>query len=372
MPHRRPRRPRPDADALVSVQGLAMGLAGGERTTSEVLEAICAATGRLKATALDVSPGRRAARLDGTARLDPDLAAVIMRDYSTPDRMPPVVMAPRMRPRSLDHFTRYTPWEEMRATSFYADFWVPSRVEHAGIALFPLAGGGATLVSLGCDAGAEYFDAAETRWLTAALSAFAAGSALRLALEDARAAADLAPGADVVLLLDPVGAILRASPAAEALLDEGAVLRRRGRGVDAARAEAAPRLRAAVVAATCGATVRVSLPGGPVPLGAEVSPGPRYQGQASVLLAARTPRPPEWGHASLRAAFDLTPREADVALGLARGLTPAEIAGRHGLRPDSVRHYLKRVLAKTGTHSQAQLVARLLAPPGLGGGPDAA
>ena len=371
MPHLRPRRPRPDADALVAVQGLAMGLAEGERTTSEVLEAICAATGRLKATAQDVSPCRRAGRLNGTARLAPDVVTRIERDYATPDRQPALGAARRLRPRTLEHFTRYTSWEEVRASPFYADVWAPSRIEHAGSILFPHAGGGATLVSLGRDTGAEHLDAAETRWLTAALSAFAAGGALRLALEDARAAADLAPGADVVLLLDPGGAILRASPAAEALLDEGAVLRRRGRGVDAARAEAAPRLRAAVVAATCGATVRVSLPGGPVPLGAEVSPGPRYRGRASVLVAARTPRPPEWGHASLRAAFDLTPREADVALGLAHGLTPAEIAGRRGLRPDSVRHYLKRVLAKTDTRSQAQLVARLLAPRGLGGGPDA-
>ena len=369
MPHLRHHRAQPDADALVAVQALAMGLAEGEHATSEVLGAICAAVGRTKATAIDVSPGRRAARLDGTARLDPDLVAVIERDYSTPDQLPPVAIAPRMQPRSLDHFTRYTSWEEIRATPFYADFWAPSRVEHAGIVLFPLAGGGATLISLGCDAGAEYFDAAETRWLLAATSAFAAGAALRLALEDARAAADLAPGADVVLLLDPLGAILKASPAAEALLDEGAVLRRRGRGVDAACAEAAPRLRAAVVAATCGATVRVALPGGTVPLRAEVSPGPRYRGQASVLVAARTPRPPKWCHASLRAAFDLTPREADVALGLARGLTPAEIAARCGLQPASVRHYLKRVLAKTDTRSQAQLVARLLAPHGLPVGP---
>ena len=224
-------------------------------------------------------------------------------------------------------------------------------------------------MSLGRDTGAEHLDAAETRWLLVALSAFAAGGALRLALEDARAAADLAPGADVVLLLDPGGTILRASPAAEALLDEGAVLRRRGRGVVAAGAEAERHLRAAVIVAACGASVRVTLPGGPAPLRAEVSPGPRYRGQASVLVAARTPRPPEWCRASLRAAFDLTPREADVALGLARGLTPAEIAARRGLQPDSVRHYLKRVLAKTDTHSQAQLVARLLAPRGLPAGP---
>ena len=82
-----------------------------------------------------------------------------------------------------------------------------------------------------------------------------------------------------------------------------------------------------------------------------------------MLLAARTPRAPEWCPATLREAFGLTRREAEVALGITRGSSPAEIATWLGLREGSVRVYLKRVLAKTDTHSQAQLVARLLAAP---------
>jgi DNA-binding CsgD family transcriptional regulator len=56
-------------------------------------------------------------------------------------------------------------------------------------------------------------------------------------------------------------------------------------------------------------------------------------------------------------AFKLTPRETDVAVLLAGGFGPDEIAIRLKLGIGTVRHHLKRVFDKSGTHSQAALVA---------------
>jgi DNA-binding CsgD family transcriptional regulator len=48
-----------------------------------------------------------------------------------------------------------------------------------------------------------------------------------------------------------------------------------------------------------------------------------------------------------------------VALDLARDLSPAEIAERHGVAPSTVKTHLLSLFAKTGTNRQSHLVALL-------------
>jgi DNA-binding CsgD family transcriptional regulator len=61
-----------------------------------------------------------------------------------------------------------------------------------------------------------------------------------------------------------------------------------------------------------------------------------------------------------RAVFSkLTPAEARIALGIARGDALAAIAEAHGISIATARTQLKSVFAKTGTHRQGQLVALL-------------
>ena len=57
--------------------------------------------------------------------------------------------------------------------------------------------------------------------------------------------------------------------------------------------------------------------------------------------------------------WSLTPAEARVVDGLARGLRLAEIAAEHHLSVHTVRSQLKRAMAKIGVHSQIALVARV-------------
>ncbi|HWC64065.1 MAG TPA: helix-turn-helix transcriptional regulator [Rhizomicrobium sp.] len=60
---------------------------------------------------------------------------------------------------------------------------------------------------------------------------------------------------------------------------------------------------------------------------------------------------------ALHAKHALTPAESRVALALARGAKPADIAAAHGVTVSTVRSQLKAIFRKTGTCSQAQLVA---------------
>lgn len=62
----------------------------------------------------------------------------------------------------------------------------------------------------------------------------------------------------------------------------------------------------------------------------------------------------------LQPMFDLTASEAAVACALAGGLSPAQVARRLGVQVNTVLAHVKRALAKTGTHRQAEMVSLLL------------
>jgi DNA-binding NarL/FixJ family response regulator len=57
--------------------------------------------------------------------------------------------------------------------------------------------------------------------------------------------------------------------------------------------------------------------------------------------------------------FDLTPAEADVAIGIAGGKRAPEIATDRGVKIDTVRTQSKAALSKTGSQNQVELAALL-------------
>jgi DNA-binding CsgD family transcriptional regulator len=61
----------------------------------------------------------------------------------------------------------------------------------------------------------------------------------------------------------------------------------------------------------------------------------------------------------LSAAFDFTPTEARVASALVEGLSPKEIAQRHGVSLNTVQTQVRSVLSKAGTNRTAELVSLL-------------
>ncbi|HVV78245.1 MAG TPA: helix-turn-helix transcriptional regulator, partial [Pseudolabrys sp.] len=69
--------------------------------------------------------------------------------------------------------------------------------------------------------------------------------------------------------------------------------------------------------------------------------------------------PPALDRAALADTYRLTCRETEIAALLAGGLALETIAARLGIGIGTARNHLKRVFDKTGTSSQAALVASL-------------
>ncbi|MFO1070160.1 MAG: helix-turn-helix transcriptional regulator [Geminicoccaceae bacterium] len=69
--------------------------------------------------------------------------------------------------------------------------------------------------------------------------------------------------------------------------------------------------------------------------------------------------------AVLRSLWSLTAAEAQVAIALASGIDVDEVAQRQGIAVSTVRVHLRKVMAKTGTRRQSELVRLILAGPGL-------
>lgn len=62
----------------------------------------------------------------------------------------------------------------------------------------------------------------------------------------------------------------------------------------------------------------------------------------------------------LKALFGLTDREVEVGRALVEGLDPMRIAGMLGMSVATVRVHIRNLLHKTNTHSQRELVSRLV------------
>lgn len=135
---------------------------------------------------------------------------------------------------------------------------------------------------------------------------------------------------------------------------------------------ATQRLRKAIAAAAADATtaaqqVYLERPSHRAPLLLTVLPVWRFgalvpgAGAPHVAIFIReTDAPTVIDSAALRAVFNLTPRECDVAKRLAGGLDLDRIATELRIGRGTVRSHLVQIYAKTGVHNQAALVALLV------------
>lgn len=184
-----------------------------------------------------------------------------------------------------------------------------------------------------------------------------------------------------VFLLDGVGRVAACNRTAEEILGRGDGLRLDGGKLQAAHPDDDADLdRMIAEAALTGCHKGVGA-GGALTV-ARAGDLPRYEvlvapcGTAPPLPAFSRPtaavvfvtdreRPPAPDPELLRRLYGLTPTEAKVALGIATGKTPVEVSHDLGISLNTVRTHLYRVLAKTATERQADLV-RLLAGGPLG------
>jgi DNA-binding CsgD family transcriptional regulator len=91
-------------------------------------------------------------------------------------------------------------------------------------------------------------------------------------------------------------------------------------------------------------------------------PGSSAQLAALVFVSDSASRPQSRG-AALRALYGLTPTEARIADRLLEGMDIRELGSQLGLTVETARFHVKRILSKTGTRRQTELMRMMLSLP---------
>ena len=355
----------PSLDDLARTERLAWEVAEGAPPEAAA-RVMCDILGQCDAFASLVDPATGNGMAEGFAYLDPDLMEVMARDFGTPQTNPVMGNISRMQTGEFLHCSEFLDLSQLRRTRFYADWWIPSGVrDHAGGYLLQSPDGRVVYVTLGCLGHRDWFDASELRYANAACESMARALRTSAAFAHEAACAGVAGRApDPCWLLGRRREIrIENGPARDTTeARRGPVLYDRGTLTlsDRGSADRFEETVAAVCDGRCRdrsllLTERVGV------AYLTIEAGPRYRDERSALVTLRRPLPMVWNADSLRAVHDLTPREADVAIALAAGARPGEIAAALGLTVGSVRIYLKRIFAKTGTDGQGPLVSLLMA-----------
>lgn len=332
---------------------------------SDAVHALCRALGNVTACAslIDLETGLGIGR--GFAHLDPALVDLIAREFSTPETNPVLRSMPYWSHGVLHHNRSLLDLRKVRRTAFYNDWWVPTGVgDDAGALMLSVPDGRMACFMFGCLGTREWLDGDERRFAEAAAGSIARALRTLAAFEHERASATLkGREPDPAWLLGAEGMARCSNGSAERLVETpGAPVYLRRNRIVLSDPEANERVLRSVNAVLAGkgsgGTVRVLGRTGPFTV--MISPGPSYRGEHTALMTLQPLRPIDWTAAELSAAYELTPREAAVAVALAQGTSPIHIARKLGIAPESVRMYLKRVFSKTGAHGQVALVALLL------------
>lgn len=170
------------------------------------------------------------------------------------------------------------------------------------------------------------------------------------------------------LLLDECGRLLRLSPAMNLLITAADGLDMTAGRLRAAHPADDRALDAAIRRTLTGAagTLRITRCSGRAAYVLTFYPLPQQSrmlvpAEAAMLVTIIDPAtPPPASAPHIRAAFDLTPREAELAVRLMEGHSVESVAAIMAIGLPTARIHLRRVLQKTGTARQSELV-RLLA-----------
>ncbi len=264
--------------------------------------------------------------------------------------------------------------DAVRRSEYYNDFLVPNGMAHLAWLFLHRDGNDITLFNVGRGRQREEFGTADLARLTTLMPHLM--RALRVARRLGGVAGMLPDYLDGltqgVVLLDAMGRILHANRPAAAMAapEDGIALA--ADGLLAATREATRGLRAAIARAAGvgpgprqGDCLVLPRPSGRRPFAVAVCPlaadaGAYLFGHPAVLveirdLAATDPAP----EGLLARCFALTATEARVAGLLLEGLDRQEIAARLGIAGNTARTHIARLMGKTDTHRQAELVQLL-------------
>lgn len=180
-----------------------------------------------------------------------------------------------------------------------------------------------------------------------------------------------------VLVVDRAGSLVRANRTAMRLLDHRDGLELTDDRVRARDAQDDSRLQEAIVRAATRADEHTDLDMAIVSVGRRDKPSlsvlavsstsPIFRFLENGLVTTLVVIDPDLAVVpsgdTLRALCGFTPREAELAALLMQGLSVTDSAAAMGVSTTTARTFLARITAKTDSHSQAELMVRLLAIP---------
>lgn len=271
--------------------------------------------------------------------------------------------------RLQDH---WLPREELLKTEFYNDFLRPQDIHSTLLVQLTVAGRETIVININRTHAAGGFRDDHIAFARRLRPHFARAFDLsnRFAGIDAREAEMhrlLDTVSDAVFVVAAGGRINYANAAAEQLDSRGLGLRvARGR-LDANDAIVAQRLDQLICAATApagcprtGGTLPLGRTGASLtvsPIGAGISDV--FAGGPRAIIVLSTPTAACHPIDGLKALYGLTNAEARVAMAIAGGSSPREIAETLGLSFHTVRNQLQRIYGKTETGRQSELVLLL-------------
>ncbi len=266
--------------------------------------------------------------------------------------------------------------EEQARSGFYQEWLRHLDIHHMLGAVFPAADGAIGVLGIHRPQGAGAYTGHERRQAALVLPhlqrALRLGQRFAAVSQSHAAALEALDRLDTgVLMVDGAARIIHASDMAERLLRENTEI-----SVIRGRLSLRPsalhdKLLALVRGAMDTARGKIAKPDAALsiprprcmPLALEVAPlrpsaSAFGEQRPCVLVFIRDPGA-QIAAARLRELFGLTRTEAAVAAALGRGASLEDIAGNMSIGLATVRSHLKRILAKTGTHRQAEAAALL-------------
>lgn len=182
-----------------------------------------------------------------------------------------------------------------------------------------------------------------------------------------------------IVLLDRHEGVVFANRAARALTgpDDGLVISRTMKAPLARPSRELKRVLSATIEASMAGNDQVSCLALPRPSGCRdllllacplIDGGPLLdpdfrEGPAIAVFISDPEHRPHVREEILSGLFDLTPTEAQIALALATGQRPDEVAASFGVSPTTTAFHMRNLFRKTHTSRQADLIALVLAGP---------
>lgn len=270
------------------------------------------------------------------------------------------------------------PHQELVKTEIYREFLRPLQLHHMTFMVLSMSPCKYELISMWRGAGQPQLDREAHELLQMLMPHLQTALNVRRMLGAAESRAQTAEtlldaNATAAVLLDDRGQVLYMNQAARNLALAADGLRLDGDRLSPSDASARTRFRALVLAAAAtdrpqpGGAIALSRASGQRPLQVLVTPfrPPQpHRSDARVLVLASDPEVAiHFPDAVLRALYDLTPAETEIANGLLTGFSLEEVALLRKVSVATVRSQMKNLLGKTSTRRQGDLVRLLCTLP---------